>query len=1091
MTITEQQKVVRFWHALEHLVPFDLRRTISEAKYSCRVETGADSSLPWLNPEILLLKELDVKKRYSYTVYAGVFSVKETTSILRKIFAGPEPDYEEVSAQTSCFGSFMVDSDGALVVGSLSLSTLPWTIGYLSAGDLDAKLNDPFWAEKFGSYKHSILERFLDDAVQLESPRLKLTAAGLRSLLEHMIGKSGWRPEKLEPMAFCVIEEDRKEKAKEGYRQIQPGASQAFSSELKTKSPQEELEQVETEILNSFYIDELERVYRELGRGNAGPALLRYLDERRPAHEINLLDNEKLKEWVSPRRLPRGRWPTEDHHYQSLMQQAAINIALTTLKNDGLFSVNGPPGTGKTTMLRDIIAGLIVERAERLAAVEDPSKAFRYAGQMVDYQDNSRQVFRPPTAITGFEIVIASSNNGAVENVTREIPSSKTVGDNYLADLSYFESVARYVLGRDNRGSGPWGLIAAVLGNSANRSKFAQKFWFEKPDERHHDRVSLNYYLRGIASATLHDWHEAQETFTKAKSRVSELIEQRERWARAAGKRESLYESYKEAEKEDALARERNSKAARALKDLEEETATASKAVEDSESNISIINATRRPSPYWLYSLLSHIFNISEFNQYREKINIAREEHERAFELLTLKRNEYDAARRRLRVCAAQELKAQSDYLAAKGKYEENEEICQQAKGQLGDAFADGNWWRKEEHLLQLYAPWVDTEINRARAELFIAATRLHQLFIELARKEILKNLWLWVDLISGKRPTSTYREHFLYLWQTLFLIVPVVSTTFASFGRMFRDLGRESLGWLLIDEAGQATPQAATGALWRARRAVVVGDPLQIEPVFPVEDSAIDRIREFYGVSEHWRPSGSSRGGKSAQLIADHRNPYGGRIFVGDSSLWVGCPLRVHRRCESPMFEISNEIAYGGLMIKKTKEAEDIDYPLGPSCWVNVTGACDERHWVHEQGREVIRMLHKLAGDSRGLPDVYMISPFRNVARRLEKQLYSSRSEWLSKDVDDQLLRRWLKRSVGTVHTFQGKEAETVILVLGADERSIGAARWASSKPNILNVAATRARQRFYIVGDKNLWGKLPFFETARRLLDKNVESF
>lgn len=70
--------------------------------------------------------------------------------------------------------------------------------------------------------------------------------------------------------------------------------------------------------------------------------------------------------------------------------------------------------------------------------------------------------------------------------------------------------------------------------------------------------------------------------------------------------------------------------------------------------------------------------------------------------------------------------------------------------------------------------------------------------------------------------------------------------------GRMFKALGRESLGRLLIDEAGQATPQAAVGALWRARRAVVVGDPLQIEPVVALEDPIINRLAEHFGLSTH-----------------------------------------------------------------------------------------------------------------------------------------------------------------------------------------------------------------------------------------------
>jgi hypothetical protein len=93
-----------------------------------------------------------------------------------------------------------------------------------------------------------------------------------------------------------------------------------------------------------------------------------------------------------------------------------------------------------------------------------------------------------------------------------------------------------------------------------------------------------------------------------------------------------------------------------------------------------------------------------------------------------------------------------------------------------------------------------------------------HPAFALAEAPRIRKNLNALVKVLrGGGRPEPAA---LLAAWQTLFLVVPVVSSTFASAGRLFAGLGRESLGWLLIDEAGQAAPQNAAGALLRSRSA-------------------------------------------------------------------------------------------------------------------------------------------------------------------------------------------------------------------------------------------------------------------------------
>ena len=124
--------------------------------------------------------------------------------------------------------------------------------------------------------------------------------------------------------------------------------------------------------------------------------------------------------------------------------------------------------------------------------------------------------------------------------------------------------------------------------------------------------------------------------------------------------------------------------------------------------------------------------------------------------------------------------------------------------------------------------------------------------------------------------------------------------------------------------------------------------------------------------------------------------------------------------------------------------------------------------------------MLGQLA-QARVSPDLYVITPFVIVADGLRRTI--RQTGVLQKWVDDE--RRWINERVGTVHTAQGREAEAVIIVLGApNPTQTGARHWAGLTPNILNVAVTRAKEVVYVIGNRNLWREAGLFSKLDQIL-------
>lgn len=121
-----------------------------------------------------------------------------------------------------------------------------------------------------------------------------------------------------------------------------------------------------------------------------------------------------------------------------------------------------------------------------LAELPHPQSAFQGRSKTISFADGttaSISILIP--GLTGFEMVVASSNNTAVENISRDLPKRSSISG--ASSLDYLQTVAHKVAAQTKKGTfeklegekRPWGLISCVLGNAKNRRAFINAFAYK------------------------------------------------------------------------------------------------------------------------------------------------------------------------------------------------------------------------------------------------------------------------------------------------------------------------------------------------------------------------------------------------------------------------------------------------------------------------------------------------------------------------------------------------------------------------------------------------------------------------------------
>lgn len=330
---------------------------------------------------------------------------------------------------------------------------------------------------------------------------------------------------------------------------------------------------------------------------------------------------------------------------------------------------------------------------------------------------------------------------------------------------------------------------------------------------------------------------------------------------------------------------------------------------------------------------------------------------------------------------------------------------------------------------------------------------------------------------IKGKRLTDgqkgkNFKNVLEQFYENLSMVAPCYVMTFFQLPKLFlaydgkQQFLYNKIDLLIVDEAGQVTPEIAACSFSLAKRAVVVGDVYQIEPVWNINKSldmslaisagVITGKKEFENLSNLGLNTSESSVMKIACKCCNYEK-------FGERGLF----LSEHRRCYDEIIKYCNQLVYKGNLEPKRGLGENDDkYPLN---------GISIPHFGHIQ---VDSNQSSKLGDSR-----YNEKEAEAIAKWLNKYFYAIKSAYPKENTKDligivtpfkmqvSVIKKALPPEiknlvdVGTVHTFQGGERRVIIMstVYG---RSDGCYFIDASK-SLLNVAVSRAKDSFIVFGE------------------------
>ena len=336
------------------------------------------------------------------------------------------------------------------------------------------------------------------------------------------------------------------------------------------------------------------------------------------------------------------------------------------------------------------------------------------------------------------------------------------------------------------------------------------------------------------------------------------------------------------------------------------------------------------------------------------------------------------------------------------------------------------DWNLYKQDISRIITTFQSLYYRAKKAELSAEIADIEQ-YLNSVNKNLLEDLCnesmtVLKDQLARKYEARSSRKIFSEdnLWKEPYDVLaeyPVIlSTTFSSRNSLNSDVVYD---YLIMDEASQVDIATGALALSCARNVVIVGDTKQL-PNVVTDDIKVkaNAIFDSFNVNEGYQYTKSF-----LQSILD--------VMPNVTQTL----LREHYRCHPKIINFCNQKFYRGELIIMTTDKGEEDVL---SVVKTVAGNHERNHYSQRQ-IDIIKneIISKYVSNSE---ETGIIAPYKNQVEALSKEI---------KDID-----------VATVHKFQGKEKENIIISTVDDEISDFA-----DDPYLINVAVSRAKKKLMLV--------------------------